>query len=422
MKKINIITIFTLMLGFTSSLFAATETDRLINPCNGSQYDIPAKARACGPFTLATLSDITPCGVSGSGTGGNISIWTGCGASTALGDSNLSQPACDVVITGGNHLIGTNNRGYFMEDNQQGMIRFGANNWGFIYNGTAQMQFLSNVTRFSGGKQVQFWNTAEDGQVTFMPSSIAACAAHVVTFAEVSGTMAIANCLSVNTLPLGTATSGELINSNLTQTSGNINIGGGSFFLSDDNEGIFFESIAEGFVNTACSANNWYIKHNGATQIEFDCGITHFATGKAIEFHNVAENGSVTLTPASISACASHSVAWPETSGDILVSDVATISDAANLAWDMANGTQAQVTVTASRIVDNPTNINKGPVSYRFTHSGGGFDPSAWGTAYEFAGGTKPVLGSGGAGSVDMVFFHSNGTLLYHIGSTLDAQ
>ena len=51
--------------------------------------------------TVAFLSDISCGTVSGSGTGGRISIWTGCGASTVLGDSFIRQACGDVLFDDG---------------------------------------------------------------------------------------------------------------------------------------------------------------------------------------------------------------------------------------------------------------------------------------------------------------------------------
>lgn len=132
--------------------------------------------------------------------------------------------------------------------------------------------------------------------------------------------------------------------------------------------------------------------------------------------------GNGTAIDGDTNPTAARTINTPNASGDIVTSGSTTITDAANLAWDMSGGTDAVVTVTASRIVDNPTNIVRGKVSYTFTHSGAGYNPSSWGSAYKFAGGTAPTLGAGGASSVDCLVFHSDGTNLYHIGSTLNAS
>lgn len=55
--------------------------------------------------TVAFLSDLSGGSVSGSGTGGTISVWTGCGASTVLGDSPLTISGCQTLFPNGTGAI-----------------------------------------------------------------------------------------------------------------------------------------------------------------------------------------------------------------------------------------------------------------------------------------------------------------------------
>ncbi len=69
---------------------------------------------------------------------------------------------------------------------------------------------------------------------------------------------------------------------------------------------------------------------------------------------------------------------------------IQTLVDAANIAWDLNTKQTAVVTLSASRILDNPTNMKPG-ATYMLAVIAGAFTLT-YGTAYKFPAATVPVL------------------------------
>lgn len=84
--------------------------------------------------------------------------------------------------------------------------------------------------------------------------------------------------------------------------------------------------------------------------------------------------------------------------------------DATNIATDCNDGNVHEVTITANRILDNPTNqVNGFTYAWRIIQGGAGSFTLAFGTAFDFAGGSPPSLSSA-AGAVDIITAISDGT------------
>lgn len=90
-----------------------------------------------------------------------------------------------------------------------------------------------------------------------------------------------------------------------------------------------------------------------------------------------------------------------------------TLADAATVAWDVALGAVAKVTLGGNRTLGAPTNLRDG-ASYilRVIQDGTGSRTLAYNAVFKFPGGTDPVL-STVAGSIDILTFVSDGTNLY---------
>jgi hypothetical protein len=90
-----------------------------------------------------------------------------------------------------------------------------------------------------------------------------------------------------------------------------------------------------------------------------------------------------------------------------------TLSDGANIAWNLDTAQVAKVTLAGNRTLDNPTNMKDGG-SYvlRVTQDGTGSRTLAFGSAYEWPGGVAPTL-STAAGAIDILQFNSDGTKMY---------
>ena len=95
-------------------------------------------------------------------------------------------------------------------------------------------------------------------------------------------------------------------------------------------------------------------------------------------------------------------------------SNIVTLTDAANIAYDMDDGNNAAVTLAGNRTLDNPTNITVGQSGSIFiTQDGTGSRTLAYGDAYDFAGGTAPTL-STAANAVDRIDYVVRTTTSIH--------
>ena len=93
--------------------------------------------------------------------------------------------------------------------------------------------------------------------------------------------------------------------------------------------------------------------------------------------------------------------------------DPQTLTDGANISWDVSSGTFATVTLGGNRTLDNPTNLeNGGTYVLIVKQDATGSRTLAYGNAYQWPGGTDPIL-STAASSVDIFTFVSDGTVMY---------
>ncbi len=90
-----------------------------------------------------------------------------------------------------------------------------------------------------------------------------------------------------------------------------------------------------------------------------------------------------------------------------------TLTDGANISWDLDSNPAAKVTLTANRTLDNPTNMNDGATYIlRVIQDAGGTNTLAYGAAYLWPSGTAPILSTGG-NAIDLLTFYSDGTNMY---------
>ena len=84
-------------------------------------------------------------------------------------------------------------------------------------------------------------------------------------------------------------------------------------------------------------------------------------------------------------------------------SNIVTLTDAANIAYDMDDGNNATVTLGGNRTLDNPSNITVGQSGSIFiVQDGTGSRTLSYGSAFDFASGTAPTL-STAASAVDRI-------------------
>lgn len=84
--------------------------------------------------------------------------------------------------------------------------------------------------------------------------------------------------------------------------------------------------------------------------------------------------------------------------------EVTTLTDAANISIDLADSNNFQVTLAGNRTLDNPSNCTAGQSGSIFiVQDGTGSRTLAYGSYYDFAGGTAPTLTAGAGGAVDRI-------------------
>ena len=84
-------------------------------------------------------------------------------------------------------------------------------------------------------------------------------------------------------------------------------------------------------------------------------------------------------------------------------SNIVTLTDAANISYDMDDGNNATVTLGGNRTLDNPSNITVGQSGSIFiVQDGTGSRTLSYGSAFDFASGSAPTL-STGANQVDRI-------------------
>lgn len=115
----------------------------------------------------------------------------------------------------------------------------------------------------------------------------------------------------------------------------------------------------------------------------------------------VKEGGSLVSTQADTSTLAALATAQTFTAGQR--GEITTLTDGANISIDLADSNNFTVTLAGNRTLDNPSNIVAGQSGSIFiVQDGTGSRTLAFGSYYDFAGGTAPTL-STAASAVDRI-------------------
>ena len=115
----------------------------------------------------------------------------------------------------------------------------------------------------------------------------------------------------------------------------------------------------------------------------------------------VKEGGSLVSTQADTSTLAALATAQTFTAGQR--GEITTLTDGANISINLADSNNFTGTLAGNRTLDNPSNIVAGQSGSIFiVQDGTGSRTLAFGSYYDFAGGTAPTL-STAADSVDRI-------------------
>lgn len=141
----------------------------------------------------------------------------------------------------------------------------------------------------------------------------------------------------------------------------------------------------------------------------------------ALEYRTPAEVLSDIGAQASDADTAKTDVAQDWTAQQVITE--ATLTDGANIAWDLDAAQEATVTLDGNRTLDNPTNQNAGGWYHLRVVQDAvtGSRTLAYGTAYKFGDAGAPTL-STAVDSEDVLAFRSNGTYMQYMGAALGVQ
>jgi len=244
----------------------------IVSGSNGSTYQLPDLPICGSPYTIATGAGA----IGGCGTGGEAAYFSGCGVSTTLTSGGIAfdDPSGRPYLLPNGCISPT-----LYGDSASASVAGGrrltfapcetvlSTNGGSLGINPTAVTINEDVDhlRLSQGVDLRFIDQAGARNLYFVaPTLAASCPTY--TLPEVTGTMAVANCISSSTLPLTTSTSGELIGSSLMQNgSGNIHF--------DDN------------------GNNW---------IYFNLAQNEYIGGNSCIFNITIPSAGIELTPNTI--------------------------------------------------------------------------------------------------------------------------
>ncbi len=116
----------------------------------------------------------------------------------------------------------------------------------------------------------------------------------------------------------------------------------------------------------------------------------------------VKEGSSLVSTQADTSTLAALATAQTFTAGQR--GEITTLTDGANISVNLADSNNFTVTLAGNRTLDNPSNIVAGQSGSIFiVQDGTGSRTLAYGSYYDFAGGTAPTLTAGAGGAIDRI-------------------
>lgn len=103
-------------------------------------------------------------------------------------------------------------------------------------------------------------------------------------------------------------------------------------------------------------------------------------------------------------------------------SNVATLTDTANIDWNLDTQQVAKVTLAGNRTMNAPTNMQGGAFySLTITQDATGSRTLTWNSVFKFPSGTVPTL-STTANAIDKLTFDSDGTNMHLVGISLDLK
>jgi len=172
-------------------------------------------------------------------------------------------------------------------------------------------------------------------------------------------------------------------------------------------------TVSETTVLPSQTSNGNKVLTTNGTSSQWSAGLTNVTVNK-VTFTAPATGSTLTIADGK-TLTANNSVTIKGKESSVLVgSGTVTLTDAASITWDTANGNVATVTLTATgRTLANPTNLDVGSYVLIVKQDAGGSKTiTTWGNLFKWPAGVVPVL-STTANAVDVFSFIYDGSVLY---------
>ncbi len=215
--------------------------------------------------TVAYLSDVAGGGVGGCGTGQTIPLWTGCGSSSCLGDSAITQTAFNTVsipklefnsLTNYVQRVSGNNTDFYANNQHKLRISGGFEAVEMIQGGRVHDLYTFDIY---DGAMIGYFDSCTGYSLELRRTDPVVGSTKQIRINDVAGYMGITNCTTANNLTMTTATCGELVDSMFSQN------GGGTLGSVDCN------GFEVGYIQSGATSQN-YIDLRNSNQYTFRVG------------------------------------------------------------------------------------------------------------------------------------------------------
>ena len=205
-----------------------------------------------------------------------------------------------------------------------------------------------------------------------------------------------------------------------------VNVGGLHGELADDQPALAHDIAGARHTSTATPAKLLQADANGlpvdATNTDADVAAAVGASHARQHAITDTDDHTSTATPAQLLQADANGLPVDASNTDAEVTNVVlqtkpqTLTDQANIDWDLALGGAAQVTLGGNRTLNAPTNmVNGARYRLKVNQDGTGTRLITWNAVYRFPGGVDPCL-TAAINCIDILVFDCDGTHMDCVG------